>query len=395
MVSNLNLSKLIYQSSLGIEPQRTFLALQRKNQEMKKSKDTYSRTTLVLEYANKLILKGKADLAVKALDAIQSDVFTFGHRRQKSTWYFRFAYIEYLRGENSNSLVHLDSALNELDIQHDLSHVLPVLGLKYKIVPSEELLSEITRLTILVDSGVARKYFSRIKKLEPKLSEDKLGNLMDELHDPDSSRFKTVHKICQLNYLQLLRNFLEVSSKRHLFINVLPRALIAFDHGNVELLSNVMTPYLKKILLLLKEGPQSKKDIIETVWGYNYEQHRHDPLIYTSFTRLRKCLGKKASWIIFENDKFRFKEFVGISVFHPAEIKKVNQTLEAESRFQNLNYRQITLITELKSGQYVSIRECMELLKTSKITANRDLKPLLRSGHIRQCGKGKSTRYFI
>lgn len=402
LVTSLEVSKLCHEAQFGIKPQTILSLLQKKFSEMDSVNDTYSRTNLGLELARQFIIRGQTKRAVKVLDSIQAEVFKYGHRRQKSTWFFRQAYLEWLRGEQAAAISRLDSALSEIDPQSDLAHKLQALGLRLEILsqslnPSErkDLESEIVFLSHRVGSGTAKRYLQRVLRKPKSFSaEDRLGDLVDEIAFQKNSTLQTTQKICELGYFQLLSSQIK-PSRQQILMEVLPGALVTFSEGNIEYQNQALTPLLQRTLLFLKSGPKSKKDLIEGLWGYQYDPLRHDSLIHAALARLRKSLAQHADWIRFENESYILEPGVEVRVYEHSQLVMSKEELPEVVFEQSLNYRQIKLLNELKLKREMSIRECMNSLGATKITANRDVKFLLEKGLISKTGQGKSTRYHV
>ena len=403
LVTSLEVAKLCYKAALGLKTKNILGLLQKKYIQIGTTKDTYSKTNLGLEIVRQFILKGEVNKAFQTLKEIQPEVFKFGHRRQKSTWYFRLAYMEHIKGEDAAAIGFLKSAYKEIDETSDLSHKLQILGLQLQIQtpylePDEKTIrqNEISELSYRVGSALALKYLQRsLNKIE--LTEDSLGTLIDQTKIQNQSTLETTLKITELGYYQLLRQYLVQPKKRHLFMEVLPGALLVFSNGEVELFHKSITPLLQRTLLLLKKGPQSKKEFIEGLWGYQYDPLRHDQLVHATLTRLRKSLGKYSEWIRNENDLITLESDIGVGVFEHSQIVPAHAPiLENQNETSlRLNYRQIKILSELRKSETLSIRDCMIFFKATKITVNRDLKLLLRQNLITQSGQGKSTRYHL
>jgi hypothetical protein len=75
-------------------------------------------------------------------------------------------------------------------------------------------------------------------------------------------------------------------------------SLTAFDTAGVHHEPGGLTPLLRDLLRRLARGPASKQDLVETVWGYRcYSPLRHDPMVYSAMSSLRRLLGPFHAWI--------------------------------------------------------------------------------------------------
>ena len=398
LIASLEVAKLSYQATYGIKPEKVIQSLQKKFSEFGSAKDSYSKSNLGLELARQLVLRGKTNRALSVLKTIQPDVFKFGHRRQKSAWFFRLAYIENLKGNRTSCADRLQYALKELNQDYDLAHLLQIRGLQFATSNLDakkkaELENQIRYLTFRTGSVIALKQWSRLNKSKSNLSEDHLGNLIDEISLKKNSTLETTQQICESGYYQLLRNYLKEPGKKHVFLEVLPRSLTIVNDGSVDYFSDVMTPLLQRILSLLQSGPKTKKEIVEKIWEYQYDSLRHDQLVHAALTRLRKAFGSAAVWIKNESDFYLLDSDVQVDVLAHAKTFAPEHQKERLAEDNQLNYRQIKLLSVIRKSEPISIQDCIRILQTTKITANRDVKGLLEFGLIKKSGQGKSTRY--
>jgi hypothetical protein len=401
LVKGFEVSRLCFEAQFGTKPAQILSLLQTKYKEVDEVNDTYSKTNLGLEWTRQLLIRGQVLKAWKLLQEIQTEVFKFGHRRQKSTWYFRLSYLEWMRGDVPKALARLDSALAELDSKHDLAHRLQALGFQCQIQESQmspEAFGEIKSLTRQVGSSTSSRYLDRLlKKSKSRTGEDRIGELVDEICFEKRSTLEITQRICELGYFQLLRPQFSKPNRRQILMDVLPNDLLTFSDGQIEHRSRVLTPLMQRILLFLRTGPKDKKELLEGLWGYQYDPLRHDPLVFTAIARLRKALGNAQGWLKLENEKYRLENGVQVQMYeHNQALPKTpasEDLIDTAKNRHDLNYRQIKLMNELRVRNTLSIRECMKILDATKITANRDVKDLFEKGLIQKSGHGKSTRY--
>lgn len=401
LVESLEVSKMIYQAQFGINPQNQIAKLQNKIKKLKTDADTYTKANLGLELARQCQLRGHVVEAEKVIESIQPFIFKNDHRRQRSQWYFRKASILYDRNLVGDALNTLIKSEGEIDIKNDLAHRLQILGLRSQILNERNQIekvdliqNEIKKLTSRMGSGVSLGYWQRIDGKKTVGLIDPLGDLMDEISKNETSSLEVIQKIVDRGYFGLLRKFLPSRHNLQIVIGHLPSSVTVVDHGEIRFRPQQMTELLIKLIQLLSEGPQSKDDIVKKIWGYHYEAYRHDPLVHAALVRLRKALGMGDNGILFSKDKYFLRPGVQVTQFHHTK-PKINENLKNEIFNLSLNYRQIKILTQLRSTNECSIRDLMFLLNAKKITVNRDLVGLLQMGLIIRSGQGKASRYHL
>lgn len=401
LVESLEISKIIYQAQFGINPLYQVNLLQSKMKKIKTDADTYSKANLGLELVRQHQLRGHVVAAEKVIESIQSDVFKGDHRRQRSQWYFRKASILFDRDLIVDALNILNKAEAEIDKKNDLAHYLQILGLRSQILNEknqteqiELIQNEIKSLTFRMGSGVSLGYWQRSEGKKSVGLTDPLGDLMDEISKKETSTLEVIQKIVERGYFGLLRKFLPSRHNLQLVIGHMPNSITVVDHGEIRFRPKQMTELLSKMIQLLSEGPQTKEDLVQKIWGYHYEAYRHDPLVHAALVRLRKALGMGDGGILFDQDKYSLRAGIQVSQFHHSK-PKLSKNINSEIFDLSLNFRQIKILAQLRSTSECSVRELMQLLNAKKITVNRDLVGLLQMGLLQRSGQGKASRYHL
>ena len=67
----------------------------------------------------------------------------------------------------------------------------------------------------------------------------------------------------------------------------------------------------------------------------------------------------------------------------------------ATSQIDQLNIRQLQIINYLNEQQFIDIRICQKIFKTSPITASRDLSQLQKKGLVTRVGRARATKYIL
>jgi hypothetical protein len=411
IVASLEVSELTYRAQYGIDPSKNLDRLSRTYLKSKTSRDTFTKANLGLELSHQFVLRGEVKKAKLILNDLRKDVFKHGHRRQRATWHLRASECDYLAGEIEKSSGQLREAKQVLDQKHDLSILLQVLVHEESV--TGKLNSQIEEIGHKVGSLISVRQLVRRKRqmLRPN-PQDPFGNLLDAMASSDNligqSRFELFQELADLKYFGLLSQFVfrELGStpRDSIIVDVLPASVLVSLKGTSFFCRTGLTAMLRRCLVLLADRPRTKEELVEELWGYAYESHRHDPLIHGVLSRLRKLLGPVGSWVKSEGEHYRLSPSAAFHMYRHVskaagvvrleEDRGTRAVLESRAILgPGLNYRQLRILNELKRRSELSVRDCMELLNATKITANRDLKALLDSDLISSSGRGKSTRY--
>jgi Fic family protein len=180
--------------------------------------------------------------------------------------------------------------------------------------------------------------------------------------------------------------------------------LLLLDRGSVTWQAKGLTSTLVKVLNALSRADRElgKADLIEGVWGYDYHPLQHDPLVYSTISRLKATMGTFAGWIETSEKGYSLRSDVELRHFGGKFVESAdreeNETVKtretpASTGEESLNHRQIMIMRELKRREFLAVRESMKIFKVSEITASRDLSSLCKMGLVSRVGRGRSTRY--
>lgn len=140
------------------------------------------------------------------------------------------------------------------------------------------------------------------------VGEDRLGDLYDLVAQKDPEGLRTLLEHGLYYYLHTYYG-LDLQ-QRALIFDLLPRGLLILDHGNVQVVERGLSRVLRRILEALAVSHQSKSELVENVWGYSYDASRHDPLVYTSISKIRQLLGDAGNWIEADEKGYRLRSGV-------------------------------------------------------------------------------------
>ena len=156
-----------------------------------------------------------------------------------------------------------------------------------------------------------------------------------------------------------------------------------------------------KILAQLSKGYTSKEDLVNTIWGYTYDPLRHDSLIYSTFSNLRKILKHDSRLIETSELGYNLNAQL-VNLLETRKKEAANQKNQNFTPLKNelgsllglhLNSRQIQILQYLDNNQFISVKDAVLLFSTSEITANRDLRSLLAKNLVLRIGQGRATHY--
>ncbi|OQW46615.1 MAG: hypothetical protein A4S09_05400 [Proteobacteria bacterium SG_bin7] len=156
---------------------------------------------------------------------------------------------------------------------------------------------------------------------------------------------------------------------------------VLFKGQSLPLSSQSLLFLLLNHLARAQKQGLSKEEIIRQVWGYNYEPHTHDPLVYINIKRLRDLVP-----IEIHAGRYRISPQISWQFVVPAEI---------EDRKLNLTPRQVSIVNYIQRNEEKSISraDIVKLLGISPRTALRELTEMVVKKFLIRHGAGRSARY--
>ncbi|MFN7904924.1 MAG: hypothetical protein ACK5P5_07040 [Pseudobdellovibrionaceae bacterium] len=437
----IELALVLYEAQYGYHSLEIIEKLKQLSQSAE-YQDSYSYSDLNLELARQYSLRGKYDDALTAIDLTTKFVLVAKNRRQEIVLYLRKAEVHYQRAEFLNALMFLQSARKSLVTEVDRAFELQILGLEMKCLKSSAntLIYETKKNEILL---LSKKYSNHIhvnilkrsfdlqsSEIQPnRTSEDKLGLFIDSVYKKniDSS------VILRSGYLSFFYEYFGLPRGQEIvFIsNKKNQLLFMSKHGIYKSESAPTDLTLKVFFALSDQKEMTRQQFFESVWGLRYHRQRHDSLIYTTMSLIRKNMGEFSSWIqttdlgyqlrakvIFEEnpqESARLKPLensesvadqvpspsisAAISVAISATIKEADggsiQAIIKRYSGYSLNFRQIKIIKYLQSHDFITTKMHMDANQITEISANRDLADLFRKKIILRLGKARATKYVL
>jgi len=418
----IQVSLVIHSAQHGLNPAGDIASLEAACAQLN-LEDNYSKARLLLELGRQHLLRGHVARAKACLDDACRLVYASQNSRYGIILNLRYAFIMHLAGEHHQALNLLRNAAKALDPLVDRQVAAEVLGLTIRLLgfvtcPSldaerHETSRRLSELTRLMGCSVNVRMLERAEfggySRRALVGDDPLGDLADAAA---SRRPDTIPRLVESGYLLLLATKLGIApGSTGLVIDLLPGALLAYDRGEMHVVSAGISHAIRTLLRCLTSGNGSKEALIHSIWRYKYHPLKHDQLIYTAISRLRQLLGPYANWVEVTESGYRLRDSLtvqflgtdfagGPSVDLTTEVKDTESdapapTTEAWAGATTLNYRQIGIVELLKEQSFVDVRTCSERFQVSEVSARRDLSLLTQLGVLCRHGKGRATRYSL
>lgn len=379
--------------------------------------DTYSTAELLLELIRQHILRGQFSAAEACFSQASDIIYKHQNRRQVALLNLRMSYMLYLQGQHSQALHIVRFAEQNIDTSIDLNLWTQMSGLKLMILTEltgraaeieKPMLEKMSRTQMAIHKKIMARLHSQ--KHNFPTNEDPIGDLLDKIKANDA---EAPRLLVENGYYGLLHKCYKLPfGAQSLIFDLLPGTMVILDRGNVTFKKKALNSILRKILLLLRDRACTKEELVQQIWGYEYDPLRHDPLIYSSMNKVRRFLENYADWIELSEEGYRIK--AGVKVIIKNNLKRESKMTSLDALIekaqstrvhappshsamdlQNMNFRQMQVLEYLRKNQSISIYELSTKLEISKPTATRDLSQLHKLGKLRRVGKGRATRYLL
>jgi len=415
----IKISVLKFRAQFGLDPSTDLSDLEEALGKLA-PQDTYSVAELLLELTRQYLLRGQFTKAENCLSRASDIIYKHQNRRQVAMLNLRMVYMLYLQAQYTQALHVIRFAEQNIDREVDLNLWMQMTGLKTMILRSsnhsaeaEEIQRSLRAQSERVQTAINQKIIARSQPQEGRSAfptgEDPIGDLLDKARAQDPT---APQLIVQSGYYGLLHKYYRVPfGTQCLIFDLIPGSVVILDKGNVTFKKKGLNSLLRKIILLLKNSPQSKEDLVRQIWGYEYDPLRHDTLIYSSINKVRKLLEPYGEWISLSEQGYFIRKDIKVIIKNALKTSnvravKIQPQLVAERPkakvvrampvvFKDLNFRQLQIIDYLKKNISISILELSTKLEISKPTATRDLSQLHKLGILKRVGKGRATRYLI
>lgn len=403
-----------------------------------KIKDAYTHSELALNQARLLLLEGRLDKAEFLLHQSAPAIYGNTNRRQEIHLLIRYIQLALLRGNINLCRQHLRAAQLCLTFVKDQTFKTRVRMMEYKInkLEGNEHDNEVLKLKIikhfskspfLVDwaftppeilAWVWRKdfehppLFEQLTKLAtPKGARQDCRGAVESA--TGSEVFKEVHKARDyfehLGYYGVVAELLDMKAAQGLYLLGGSRLLLK-EQSLITVSGGRLSPLLRKILgALATHRSMTKAELIEGVWGYDYDPLRHDAIVYVALQNLRKILGPCAKWLETTEGGWRFDS--ALHIFNlvapggeapgaeglggaPSAVVPSRRRLDEEMDAK-LNHRQSEALAQIPKSGFWTVPKYKKVFSVSTMTAYRDLKVLVDLKLLLRKGHGRLTTYHV
>lgn len=386
--------------------------------------DSYTSANILIELMRQANLKGRYRESLKTAVEARKLVRVIRHKRQQALFAVREAYAHFRLGASAKALEIIEPFEKKLD-RRDRALLVQIKGLKYMILESKEttsgahaknlmrLQAEITTLAHEVRNRRSLTFIRRWSN-----SSDPSSSPMLEGTSSPAERWiegtQDLHvrlELLERGYLSYFENLFSQPAENAVLLSIVPGQVLFRNRRELSSAGDQFSNVIRRGLLILAKRRCSKSELVELVWGYQYEASRHDTLIYTFISRLRSALGPLSSLLTYSKDdeSYGFSTPVAVQVLEfqdlaTAEITDESETFAEPASAPSLNLRQLEVLTRLRAAQRegrgayaasVAAHELIEKYKVSRITATRDLAEMVELGHLMRTGSGRGTRYVL
>lgn len=366
--------------------------------------DGYSRACLLAELSHQYLLRGNALKAKETLGTACEYVYRMDNPRLEILLNFRIAVMLTQKGDFAEALHLVSSSLKRLESKADKYLELKLRGLEHKLLLRlhrmenlSKLETNLEALTKRTGDFVANRMLDRRRGIflssQTRL-QDPLGDLLDDI---ERNPHEAVWEILEKGWWGLLYRACAIDpASKTLLLGMNGKSLTLFDQGNVRHLSRGASNQVAKFLAFLSDSPRSKEQIVNEVWAESYHPLRHDPLLYTLVSKLRKELGPHSPWVEASDHGYQLQQGIAVKQFETTNPESAEPELDvSETEWKELSFRQRKILGLARKSSYVDVGILGEAFKISSATANRDLSQLEREGWLARSGKGRATRYHF
>ena len=368
--------------------------------------NNYSQSTVALELARQLTLRGEYRRASRILEATAPAIYASQNRRQEIQLNLRLAELSGRKGAFFEARHFLWFCRRLLHREVDASLELMALGIERKLALAEGKEDEAARLLDRWNRLATEFPSTRDQNLRVRLGFQSATaeNPEDRVHLALSMSAKapTLEKklepLLRAGYLAEASLVLRLNPATRT-IALLPgnHGLLIADADGVRWRQESVSPLQQKLLRLFGQRARevSKEEMVETVWGYRYDPLRHDSMVYAALSSLRKALGEAGSWLAPTEEGYRLDATLWTSQASAKKEKTPAPAPVAEKLLVHLNHRQLEILEWLGQVRFASVKDCQSRFEVSEVTALRDLAGLWKQGVVVRIGKARATRYTL
>ena len=407
---SIDAERLIYEAQFGSRAGESVRSLENFSSSLR-AQSSYTRGNLLLERGRQLTLRGDWKRARETLDQGSFQIYQYGLRRQELTLQHRLAEVSFRQGDFSSALHFLQAARRCLNQVSDRAFEIRILGLELKLLENQNESALIAQkkqrlLELSAHYGdqinrqiLERKGWSKNRTEGSRPGEDPLHDFLKSLEESPGDSLRACLEHGWYNFLPEVLQ--KPRNKRRLIVLEDQVSWVSISSEGVLFEADALTGQSHRLLWLLSTGPQSKESLVQKIWGYEYDPLRHDSLIYSALSSLRKALPAQSSiletteqgWRLTDPCEFLSKKFdwsVDTQV-RPASSKQPFDPSLGLSLRQEQAYR----VLAQQKKEFWDIKTYRSHFKVATMTAFRDLKDLVEKGYLVRRGQGRTTCYVL
>lgn len=411
------------------------------------SQDSYTSANLLGELARQANLRGRYREALKYVAQTRPLVKVVRNKRQTGFLAVREAYSYFRLGNYDRALEIIDAVEMKLE-RRDRAVLIELKGLRFQILMTKadgsssksgggptrrlerrmaSLQNEIRELAFEVKSRRSLSFLKRWTS-EKLILPGQPTPIERWIHGATDLHVRL--ELVERGYLSFFENQIDSSDENVILLSLVPGKVLFRSKRQLSVENDRFSSVLRRGLLILAKNRCSKADLLQLVWGYEYESYRHDTLIYTFISRLRIALGPNRSLLTHskEDDSYGFSEPVRVKVLE-FDVDRargdgaqkfdsvIENDLEPSPTHLDLNLRQLDVLARLNeayryarsdetlglagphliSPHLVSVSpgDLIERFNVSRVTATRDLSELSKIKRLVRTGSGRGTRYVL
>jgi|GEM_PF-2154729 len=360
-----------------------------------KLQDSYSLVNLHLELIRCRTLMGKWEQAEQSLHEALALCSQYDNPKHLIALKLRWAELEYRRGRDSSALLHVTTLRDVVKGLGSRSLEAQIVGLEAKIVEQlapdsfqHKLLKKRVRELSSSDSG---DWPRRLASFLPNV-EDPISGYRQVLRDESVPSARKLEVVCESGWLSFVVEAAGLSRGTEAVLFHPDNAAVTIvGRRGVRHIPALRAGTSRKILLRLAQGPTSKKELIESVWGYAYDADRHDAMLYGAIQQARRILDPLGDAIVSMGTHYEMRPGIEVRIPQGRVVPPARRILgNIDTR---LTWRQNRLLKLLNSRQALSPAELRKSLKISRNTITRDLNGLQKLGLVRALGRNRSRKF--
>jgi hypothetical protein len=381
--------------------------------------DSYTSANVLIELVRQENLKGRYRQALKLVSQTRPLIKRVRHKRQMASLAVREAYSYFRLGDSTRALEILSVAEKYLGVR-DRAILVEVKGLKFQILNARSNKSSkaaavvFSQLKRLVHEVRSHRSLAFLKRWEPSNASSLIQTPIDRwiLGVTD---YHIRRELLEREYLDFFLELFGENQSDGILLSLVSGKVLFRVRSELLASEDRFSGILRRGLLILARERRSKDELLQLVWGYQYDATRHDTLLYTFIRRLRLALGPLGSSLNFSDvdGTYGFSRPVLVKVLEYESAAGVTgESGRREGGLQDgliedlkeWNSRQLEVLAKLRAAQrearsvsarIVRPKELIETYKVSRITAGRDLSELVEKGLLVRIGSGRGTGYVL